>query len=330
MLFVYKLTLLSVVAGFCIDCIIGDPLWLPHPVMLIGRLITVSERILRRLFPKTSVGERCAGCVMAALVPLLTVSVTLILLILCYSVNMWLYFAVSSIMCWQIFAAKCLKVEAEKVVHAFRNGGLDAARRQVGMLVGRDTENLTEEQVIKAAVETVAENTTDGVISPLLWMMLFGAAGGFFYKAINTMDSMVGYKNEKYMYFGTAAAKLDDIANLIPARVSALCMILSAYILGLNGKNAARIWLRDRYNHASPNSAQTESVCAGALGVQLGGNASYFGVMHEKPTIGDKLRPIERQDVKRSCALMYCTAVITLVVCMASAAAILYIGGLFA
>ena len=198
--------------------------------------------------------------------------------------------------------------EAKKVVTCLETQGLAAGRRQVAMLVGRDTENLTEEQVIKAAVETVAENTSDGVVAPLLWMALFGAAGGLFYKAINTMDSMVGYKNDRYLHFGRAAAKLDDGANYIPARLSALAMIGAASLLKLDGQGAWRIWRRDRRNHASPNSAQTESACAGALGVRLGGNASYFGQLYEKPTIGDPRRPIERADVHRACNLMYGTS----------------------
>ena len=168
--------------------------------------------------------------------------------------------------------------------------------------------------MIKAAVETVAENTSDGVIAPLCWMIVGGAVGGLFYKAVNTMDSMVGYKNEKYLNFGRWAAKMDDGANYVPARLSALSMIGAAFLLKLDGRNAWRVWRRDRRNHTSPNSAQCESVCAGALGVQLGGNASYFGVVHKKPTIGDPTRPIEGADVTRACKLMYGTSGLLLLV----------------
>ena len=177
------------------------------------------------------------------------------------------------------------------------------------MLVGRDTDRLTEAEVLRAAVETVAENTSDGVIAPLFFMMLGGPAGGFFYKAVNTMDSMVGYKNEKYLYFGRFAAKMDDIVNFIPARLSALGMIAAAWFTGCDARNADRIWKRDRRKHASPNSAQTESVTAGALHIRLGGPASYFGVLHDKPTLGDPDREIERADVGKSCRLMYGTTV---------------------
>ena len=230
-------------------------------------------------------------------------------------------------MCWQIFAARCLQQEAAKVVRCLDEEGLPAARTQVGMLVGRDTAALTEAEVLRAAVETVAENTSDGVIAPLFFMMLGGPVGGFFYKAINTMDSMVGYKNEKYLYFGRCAAKLDDVVNYIPARLSALGMIVSAGILGYDRKNAARIWKRDRRKHASPNSAQTESVCAGALHIRLGGPASYFGVVHEKPTLGDPDREIERADVAASCRLMYGTSVFWLIAFTLISLCLFFIGG---
>ena len=304
----YGLTALSVFAGFGLDCLLGDPLSAAHPVVLMGKLISFLEKKLRSRFPKTPQGERTAGTIMALCVPLISAGAGLLLLYLAWRVHPWAYFAVSAFLCWQCFAARCLMTEAKKVVTCLETQGLAAGRRQVGMLVGRDTEKLTEEQVIKAAVETVAENTSDGVVAPLFWMALFGAAGGLLYKAINTMDSMVGYKNDRYLHFGRAAAKLDDGANYIPARLSALAMIGAAFLLKLDGKGAWRVWRRDRRNHASPNSAQTESACAGALGVRLGGDASYFGQLYKKPTIGDPRRPIERADVHRACKLMYGTS----------------------
>ena len=309
----YALTVLSVFAGFGLDCLFGDPLSAAHPVVLIGKLISFLEKKLRDKYPKTLQGERIAGTVMALIVPLISAGVGFVLLWLCYMIHPWAYFVLSAFLCWQCFAARCLMTESKKVVIALRNDGLDAGRRQVAMLVGRDTQNLTGEQVVKAAVETVAENTSDGVIAPLFWMALGGAVGGLFYKAVNTMDSMVGYKNEKYLHFGRCAAKLDDAVNYIPARLSALGMIGAAFLLKLDGKNAWRIWRRDRRNHASPNSAQCESACAGALRVQLGGNASYFGQVYEKPTIGDPTRPIEEADVNRACRLMYGTSMLLLV-----------------
>ena len=220
---------------------------------------------------------------------------------------------IESFWCYQILATKSLKVESDRVYTALKTEGLEAGRKAVSMIVGRDTQNLTEEGVTKAAVETVAENTSDGIIAPLCYMLVGGAVLGFAYKAVNTMDSMVGYKNEKYQYFGTAAAKLDDIVNYVPARISAVLMILAAYISGMDGKNAAKIFKRDRYNHKSPNSAQTEAVMAGALDVQLAGDAWYFGVLHKKPTIGDPVREIETEDIRRSHTLLYATSVLSLV-----------------
>ena len=214
----------------------------------------------------------------------------------------------------QILAARQLFREGKKVQRALEKGDTEGARYAVSMIVGRDTDVLNEDGIARAAVETVAENASDGVIAPLCWILLFGAAGGFFYKSINTMDSMLGYKNEKYLYFGRAAAKTDDAVNFIPARLSGLFMILTAPLCGLDGRNAWRIFKRDRYKHASPNSAQTESACAGALGVQLGGSASYFGKLCEKPTIGDPIRPVERADVHRACKLMYGTSGLLLAV----------------
>lgn len=229
-----------------------------------------------------------------------------------YGFHLWLGIGIESFMCYQILAARSLQKESDHVYLALKNEGVEAARKAVSMIVGRDTENLDEEGVTKATVETVAENTSDGVIAPLCYMILGGAVLGFTYKAINTMDSMVGYKNEKYQFFGTAAAKLDDIVNYIPARISAVLMIVAAYVLGMNGKNAWKIFCRDRYNHKSPNSAQTESVMAGALGVQLAGDAWYFGKLYKKQTIGDPIRKIEIEDIRRAHRLMYGTEILAM------------------
>ena len=183
--------------------------------------------------------------------------------------------------------------------------------------MGRDTQDLTAEGVTKAAVETVAENASDGVIAPLLYMLLGGAPLALTYKAINTMDSMVGYKNTQYLYFGRAAAKLDDIANYLPSRIAALLWVAAAALTGNDARSAWRIWRRDRHNHASPNSAQTESACAGALGVQLAGPAYYFGEYYPKPTIGDALRPIEPEDIRRANKMMYAESLLALLLGLA-------------
>lgn len=239
--------------------------------------------------------------------------VPVVILSVAYKYFWQLGLALESFWCYQIFATKSLKVESDRVYIALKDKGLEAGRKAVSMIVGRDTQNLTEEGVTKAAVETVAENTSDGVIAPLFYMLIGGAVLGFTYKAINTMDSMVGYKNDKYQWFGTAAAKLDDVVNFIPARVSAVLMILAAYLTGMDGKNAARIFRRDRFNHKSPNSAQTEAVMAGALDVQLAGDAWYFGKLHKKPTIGDPVREMELLDIRRSHKLLYGTAMLGLI-----------------
>ena len=304
----------AVLVGFLIDCLLGDPAALPHPIVLIGKGIAALEKALRKRFPATPEGERAAGRVLVVCMLLLSALIPAAVLWLCSLVSRWLFFAVCCVMSWQIFAAKCLKQEAEKVRAKLDAGDLPAARYQVSMLVGRDTAELTETQVAKAAIETVAENTSDGVIAPMFYLMIGGPVLGFVYKAINTMDSMLGYKNDKYINFGRCAAKVDDAANFLPARLSALGMIAAAALTGFDGKNAARVWRRDRRKHASPNSAQTESVCAGALHIQLAGNAFYFGKLYEKPFIGDPDRPVEAADISRSCRLMYGTSVILLLV----------------
>lgn len=304
----------AVLVGFLMDCLLGDPAGLPHPIVLIGKGIAVLERAFRRRFPATPEGERAAGRLLVVCMLVLSAAVPAAILAVCWLISRWLCFAVCCIMSWQIFAAKCLKQEAVKVQKCLDAGDLPAARQQVGMLVGRDTAELTETQVAKAAIETVAENTSDGVIAPMLYLLIGGPVLGFLYKAINTMDSMLGYKNEKYLNFGRCAALTDDVANFIPARLSALGMIAAAALTGFDAKNAARIWRRDRRKHASPNSAQTESVCAGALHIQLAGNAYYFGKLYEKPFLGDPDRPVEPEDISRSCRLMYGTSIFLLIV----------------
>lgn len=299
--------------GFVLDALFGDPHWLPHPVVLIGKWISFLEKQLRRLFPKTPGGERAGGTVLVLLVLLASAAVPWGILWLAGLVHPYLRFAVECFMCYQILAARSLKTESMRVYRKLQEGNLEESRKAVSWIVGRDTENLTMEGVSKAAVETVAENTSDGVIAPMLYLALGGPVLGFFYKAVNTMDSMIAYKNDRYLYFGRTAAHLDDVFNYIPARLSGLFMILASAILGFDGKNAWRIFKRDRYNHASPNSAQTEAVCAGALDVQLAGDAWYFGVLHKKKTIGDPIRPVEPEDIRRANRLMYGTAVIGLI-----------------
>ena len=307
--------LAACITGFIIDLILGDPYWFKwHPIRLIGNLITFMEIITRKIFSKNKNGELAAGAVTAVVVTAVSVTIPFIIIRLCDYVSPYLSFVVQSIMCYFIFALKSLKTESMKVYYALENDGIEAGRHAVSMIVGRDTECLDEKGVIKAAVETVAENSSDGIIAPLIFMMLFGACGGFFYKAVNTMDSMIGYKNDKYLYFGRAAAKFDDVLNYIPARLSGMLMCGAAAFCGMDSKNAWRIYRRDRYNHSSPNSAHTEATAAGAMHIQLAGNAYYFGKLYEKPTLGDPDRPVEYEDIPRVNRLLYATAILSLVV----------------
>ena len=287
------MTILAVAAGFAADLAFGDPRWLPHPVVAMGRAITWVEGRLRGAFPQTSAGTRATGLVLAVALPLTCGLLTWGILHLCGMVHSGLRFVAEAWASYQILAACELRRQSLAVARAFSKGGLVAAREAVGLIVGRDTSVLDEQGVARAAVETVAENASDGVIAPLFYLMIGGAPLGMAYKAVNTLDSMVGYKNERYIDFGCASARLDDVLNWIPSRLSALLMIAVCPIVGLDARGAARIWRRDRRRHASPNSAQTESACAGALGLRLAGPAVYFGKLVEKPTIGDASREIE-------------------------------------
>lgn len=306
------MTLGAIVAGFILDLIFGDPHWLPHPICLIGNLIGFLEKNLRRLLAPGKTALLLGGALMVVIVLALSYAVPYAILMLAEQVSPWLKFALETIMFYQIFATKCLRDESMKVYTALHNNDLADARVKLSWIVGRDTKELTAEEVTKGAVETVAENTADGIIAPMLYMFIGGAPLAFLYKGINTMDSMVGYKNDKFLYFGRCAAKLDDLANLIPARITGLVMILASYFLNLNAAGAWKIFWRDRYNHLSPNSAMTESVTAGALNIQLGGDHFYFGKLVHKDTIGDNIRQVVPEDIVAANNLLYMTAVISL------------------
>lgn len=303
----------AVLGGFVLDAIFGDPAWLPHPVVLMGKAITALEKRLRTQFPKTPQGELCGGAVLAAVLPVGTFLITALVCRLAAALHPLARLAVQMFWCAQALAAKGLAQESRNVYKELQKQDLPAARKAVARIVGRDTQNLTAEGVTKAAVETVAENASDGVIAPLLYMLLGGAPLALTYKAINTMDSMLGYKNQKYLYFGRAAARLDDVANYLPSRLAGLLWVAAAALTGSSARGAWKIWRRDRRNHASPNSAQTESACAGALGVQLAGPAYYFGEYYDKPAIGDALRPVEPKDILRADRMMYAESLLALV-----------------
>lgn len=314
-----KYHIIAFLGGFLLDLILGDPYFLPHPVRLIGRLITTTEKRLRKQRPADHRTTFYQGVKLVVFVLLIVFVVSGPLLWAAYHLHPYVGIILECVMTYQLLALKCLKTESMKVYRCLKEDNLTPAREAVSMIVGRDTDCLNEEGVAKAAIETVAENTSDGVIAPMLYLAFGGPVLCFLYKAINTMDSMIGYKNVDYLYFGRAAARLDDLVNYIPSRVSAHLMIIAAFLLPgshFSGPNAVHIYRRDRRNHASPNSAQTESVCAGALGIRLAGDASYFGETVKKPYIGDKLRKVEYEDIRRANRLMYVTAWLCEIICL--------------
>lgn len=306
------MTTISIIIGFVLDMIIGDPYFLPHPIRLIGREIHILEKLLYREKDRDGI-KLFKGAVLASLVPISAMAVSFGILWAAYKVHTIVGMLVESILCYYVLATKCLKVESMKVYYALMAGDIGQARKAVSMIVGRDTQVLDEMGITKAAVETVAENTSDGVIAPLFYLCIGGPVLAFFYKAINTMDSMIGYRNDRYLYFGRAAAKLDDAVNYIPARLSAMLMLAATIVLRYSVKDAYRIYKRDRKAHASPNSAQTEAMCAGALQIRLAGDAVYFGKTVRKPYIGDDIRAITYEDIRKANRLLYATASLMLV-----------------
>ena len=309
----------AVLCGFFMDLCLGDPDWMPHPVIYMGKAISALEKFLRRRFPDTQKGLLMAGAALAAILPLGSFLMAAAAIYLAGLVHPVLAFLLETLWCLQALAVKGLYTESMRVKKKLEEQDLPGARSAVARIVGRDTQNLDAAGVAKAAIETVAENFSDGVAAPLFYLVIGGAPLGLCYKAINTMDSMVGYKNDRYLHFGRAAAKLDDVVNFFPARISAFLMIGAAFLSGksYNGRQAWRIWRRDSRKHASPNSAQTESACAGALGVQLAGPAYYFGELYNKPTIGDRTRPIEPEDILKTNRMMYAASIIALLLTIA-------------
>ena len=308
------MTVWAVLGGFVLDALFGDPAWLPHPVVYMGKAISKLEKFLRPRLPKTPQGELLGGAIVAFCLPVGTFLFTGLVCWGAARLHPLLGLAVQMFWCGQALAARGLVQESTNVYKELKKPDLPGARKAVSRIVGRDTAELTAEGVTKAAVETVAENASDGVIAPLLYMLIGGAPLALTYKAINTMDSMLGYKNEKYLYFGRVPAKLDDVANYIPSRLAGLLWVAAAALTGNSARGAWKIWRRDRRRHASPNSAQTESACAGALGVQLAGPAYYFGQYYPKLTIGDALRPIEPEDILRANRMMVAESILALAI----------------
>lgn len=299
---------LSTFTAFILDQIFGDPRNFPHPVVIIGKLISAMERFTRKVFPKTNIGELAAGAFTWVIVATVSFAVPFIALVLLAKVNVWAAFALNTFWSYQIFASKSLKEQSMLVYRYLEAEDLPNSRKYLSWIVGRDTSELDPEEITKAVVETVAENTSDGVTAPMLYMMILGAPLGMLYKAINTMDSMLGYKNDRYMYFGRIPAKIDDVANFIPARITGLLMCLTASLIGLDGRNAYRIYKRDRLKHLSPNSGHLEAACAGAMHIMLGGDSFYFGKLVEKASLGDPDREVRITDIPLSIKMMYASS----------------------
>ena len=315
----------AVAIAFVLDILFGDPIKIPHIVVAIGKLISLLEKGIRKLLPKTNGAEIFGGALMAVLVCGASLCFGFAVLWLCGLVHPLLRLAAESFFCWQCLAMKSLKDAGIYIYDALKTGDIEKSREAVGRIVGRDVSQLDEPAIRRAAVESVAESTVDGVISPLIYMIIGGAPLAMVYKAINTMDSMVGYKNDRYMYFGRVPAHIDDVANFIPARIGGVLMVLAAFICGFDGKNSWRIFRRDRLKHKSPNSAHAESAVAGALHVRLAGNSYYFGKLVEKPYQGDDDRPIADEDIKNTIKMMYCASAVMFVICIAARGAFLWI-----
>lgn len=306
------MNLLSIYTGYLLDLIIGDPYSFPHPVRFIGKLISIVEKQIRKI-TSSDKGLKIAGFFLWFIVVGATLGSTYIVLQL-FKFNKIAYFIVNTILIYTTLATKCLKDESTKIYKVLKTGDLEKSRIQLSYIVGRDTSNLSEKEIVRATVETVAENTVDGIIAPLFYGFIGGAPLAMAYKAINTLDSTVGYKNDKYYYLGFASAKIDDIANYIPARIGVLLLSLGSLVIGFNFKDALKIGIRDRKNHKSPNCAFSEGAVSGALGIQLGGTNVYFGKKVYKPTIGDKKREIEIEDIGRTNKIMYSSSIISIVI----------------
>ncbi len=309
-----RTSLIALLLAALLDVLLGDPLGSFHIVVGIGKVISWLEKGLRKFLPASPTGERTGGILLVFLVCVFSFSCSYMILLLSYHLSWILGFLLETFLTWQCLALGSLKKAAKKVKNACSD--LPLARRTVGEIVGRETGELSLAGVIRACVETVAENANDGVIAPLLYLTLGGAPLGVLYKAINTMDSMVGYENEKYRYFGWAAAKLDDCAGFLPARLSGLLFVAASFFAGLDGKGAWRCFLRDRNKTKSPNAGQTEAACAGALGVRLGGSAVYFGKTVEKPWLGDDTRPICPEDIDGALRLLSISSGFAFLLCL--------------
>lgn len=303
----------SIICGYILDLAIGDPQGWPHPIILIGKLIGWLEKKVRSICGTDPACLRWGGRVLVLIVCLCSFLVPYGILYGAEQINVWFRFALESLMCYYVFCTRCLRDESMKVYDALVADDLPLARKMLSWIVGRDTQELSAEEVTKGAVETVAENTADGILAPMFYMFIGGAPLAFLYKGINTMDSMIGYKDEKYLHIGRCAALLDDVVNYIPARICAFCMLAGSFFANLDTARAWKVFKRDRHHHLSPNSAMTESVAAGALQLQLGGDHYYFGKLVHKETIGDNIHPACAEHIRQMNILMYFTSLTGLI-----------------
>ncbi len=319
---------LMLAVSFILDIIFKDPKYLPHPVVFIGRLISYLEKAFMKIFRRGKTAEYISGVVLSVTVIFISFIIPFFILSLLYSINFYLGAAVEIFLCFQILALGSLKEACMQVYNYLALSQMDKARKSLSYIITRDTSNMDEKDMVKAVVETASENTSDGVTAPLFYMMIGGASLGMLYKAVNTLDSMTGYKTEKYIYRGRFAAKLDDILNYIPARITGCLYVAAAFLSGLNYKNAYKILKRDCRKHESPNSAYLESAAAGALGIQLGGPAVYFGKMVDKSYIGDSLKEPDIEDIPKVSMLMYIVSFLGFIFFAAVKFILLYIAGL--
>lgn len=303
----------QILAAVLLDLICGDPRWFPHPVKFIGRFALFCEPACRKAIPN----QRMAGVITVVFVLAATAWIAWGIVFMAGLLHPWLGDVFSILLIYTTLAARDLSRHSMEVYESLKAEDLPEARRRVGRIVGRDTDVLDERGVVRATVESVAENTADGVTAPLLFAFLGGPVGALLYKAVNTLDSTFGYKNERYREFGWAAARLDDLVNYLPARLTAILVPVAAVLAGLNARNSIKILLRDARNHPSPNSGYLEAAMAGGLEVQLGGLNYYFGQPSKRPTMGDPLRPLESRDIVRVNTLMFVTYALLLAVCLA-------------
>jgi len=302
----------DIVMGYIADLIFGDPYWFPHPVRFIGRFISSFENLLRRLV-HSETSEKIAGFILTGVTVVISYLVVWILLKISLSVSTLLFHIVNIFFIYTVLATRCLGDEAKKIYRYLINGDINNARKALSYIVGRDTEKLDVQGICRAVIETVSENTSDGIVAPLFYLFLGGVPLAMAYKAINTLDSMVGYKNERYINMGMASARLDDIANFIPARLTSFLIAIASFITGLNPRRSLSIMLRDGRNNPSPNSGYPEASMAGALGVRLGGPSSYGGQIVEKPYIGDPEDTVTPGHIILSTRVMYVTSLLALI-----------------